>query len=966
MVRLILILYLFAGLTGLCANAQILWGETGVPVVVSDNLQYSGGTAQLEDGSTIVVWSKNANGERVIYAMRYDSSGQEMWAFPHNVYESDAYPFYVKVKLLSDGNLMLYWVEEEYYEDSSTRMLRITDEGDPLWEQPLTFEGSWEYYAYNCIPDNAGGVYLESQFEYTPVTCSHISDDGILDWEIEMFEGNNVFLYRFPSCPDGDGGIISAKKVCVYDPMSYYVAVQRITLDGDTPWGDNGYVGFTYNSVITYPDIVQTGENEFTVVWLNTYDTPSIDVRRIDCDGLTLSEATLPLDVGINANEIRARAISDDSGNIFFAWSEEYNTENNAYIAKIDPDNQLEWLFSAGSSFDSVVDMEIALDDEFNLNLLWLNSYHDLMMQKIDTDGVVQWNSSGILIAEDVGYYYDQSLVSIENAMLVFWMENIDLEERVCKQKVGCEGVPEWEGDDLEIVRGNKYFASSLCFSECNDSSDRLAYSWRNSDCLFQTIDFNGEYSAPDPCPIITSEYSGQNSIMSIERIDEDYVIVWDHHLSSIYELCVNRFDVEGNRVWDEDIVLCQTNIYTENPPQRVRVETGSGDPLIYWSQSYVTDNKIKMQKIIDGQIAWPEPKLVYHSLTSGILLVDVVDDYVIWWDLSSQVLCVMRVTLNGEPYEGWADNGLQVLSYENLWTDPLYQKNEQGLVVVWPEEINGEVTLYLQIVNSDGTLYWETAIELMEQESPSNLQYVVSGNVVYALWQEWDEYHSLPEVFAEAVNLNGEALWDSESSLIDNFGTLCDAVQTPDGCMFVGYHRYDDGRRCDILMQHVNSERIVWDETMTVCGLAGNQVDPEIHRAADNKYFVTWEDTRNLAFTAGEDIFAQLIQYEPVAIDDPTAIPTWDPNLSTYPNPFNPETTVQFSLQKETKVALKVYNVKGQLVRTLCDEVLPLGEHHIEWDGRDNVDRKVSSGVYLINLNVNGRDYRSKALLLK
>ncbi len=69
------------------------------------------------------------------------------------------------------------------------------------------------------------------------------------------------------------------------------------------------------------------------------------------------------------------------------------------------------------------------------------------------------------------------------------------------------------------------------------------------------------------------------------------------------------------------------------------------------------------------------------------------------------------------------------------------------------------------------------------------------------------------------------------------------------------------------------------------------------------------------------------------------------------YPNPFNPETTIRYQLDKTGPVKLAIYNLLGQSVRTLVDQTQNAGEHVVNWDGRDDLGREVSSGVYLYRL---------------
>jgi hypothetical protein len=71
-------------------------------------------------------------------------------------------------------------------------------------------------------------------------------------------------------------------------------------------------------------------------------------------------------------------------------------------------------------------------------------------------------------------------------------------------------------------------------------------------------------------------------------------------------------------------------------------------------------------------------------------------------------------------------------------------------------------------------------------------------------------------------------------------------------------------------------------------------------------------------------------------------------------PNPFNPATTISFSIPEAASVSLTVHSVTGQLVRTLVDAKLPVGEHAVSWNGTDDAGRAVASGVYLYRLAAN------------
>ncbi len=72
---------------------------------------------------------------------------------------------------------------------------------------------------------------------------------------------------------------------------------------------------------------------------------------------------------------------------------------------------------------------------------------------------------------------------------------------------------------------------------------------------------------------------------------------------------------------------------------------------------------------------------------------------------------------------------------------------------------------------------------------------------------------------------------------------------------------------------------------------------------------------------------------------------------VQNYPNPFNPETEIRFRLPEASPVVVKIYNLFGQEIRTLVDKTYPAGNHSMRWDGKDNLGKAVSSGVYFYRL---------------
>jgi hypothetical protein len=83
-------------------------------------------------------------------------------------------------------------------------------------------------------------------------------------------------------------------------------------------------------------------------------------------------------------------------------------------------------------------------------------------------------------------------------------------------------------------------------------------------------------------------------------------------------------------------------------------------------------------------------------------------------------------------------------------------------------------------------------------------------------------------------------------------------------------------------------------------------------------------------------------------------------------PNPFNPRTVVYYDLPEPGRASVRVFNANGQLVRTLVDEEMPAGHHHVEWNGVDSSGGLVSAGVYFCKLEACGEVINGKMVLLE
>jgi len=117
-------------------------------------------------------------------------------------------------------------------------------------------------------------------------------------------------------------------------------------------------------------------------------------------------------------------------------------------------------------------------------------------------------------------------------------------------------------------------------------------------------------------------------------------------------------------------------------------------------------------------------------------------------------------------------------------------------------------------------------------------------------------------------------------------------------------------------------------------------------------------------------------VDYTPYLSEDPIPQQQSSPNpkvaeltyslADNYPNPFNPATTIEYSIAEESPVNLSIYNVNGQLVRTLVSEFQARNTYTVRWDGKNQNGVSVASGVYFYRLQAASFVKTKKLVLLR
>jgi hypothetical protein len=84
------------------------------------------------------------------------------------------------------------------------------------------------------------------------------------------------------------------------------------------------------------------------------------------------------------------------------------------------------------------------------------------------------------------------------------------------------------------------------------------------------------------------------------------------------------------------------------------------------------------------------------------------------------------------------------------------------------------------------------------------------------------------------------------------------------------------------------------------------------------------------------------------------------------YPNPFNPQANIRFAIKDDNNVNIEIYNIKGQKVKNMANEPLAKGTHQIVWNGTDDKNKPVGSGIYFCRIKVGHMNRTLKMVMMK
>ena len=293
-------------------------------------------------------------------------------------------------------------------------------------------------------------------------------------------------------------------------------------------------------------------------------------------------------------------------------------------------------------------------------------------------------------------------------------------------------------------------------------------------------------------------------------------------------------------------------------------------------------------------------------------------------------------------------------------------------------------VSIYL--CNYQTNMFWKfdisdpgEAIERFEYELPpdserlvifNSVAYVTFGSSPYNLLVIVGLEDSEPYIANEINNFSENKYLDNQNGYIVSYGSTLDigqVFQLDNPLQPELYFTPQWGERIEI------KDDLIFAKLNHIVGVyenRSNSTEPiAIFNGLNHIYNINLIEHEGINYLITNEMAnIGLFEYTYIPSSAEDELPKPEITLSNYPNPFNPETNIVFNLKEEGEVQLDIYNIKGQKIKQLVSDSanqLSAGQHSVVWDGTDENNKQVSSGIYMYQLKVDGKTVSSKKCLL-
>lgn len=763
-----------------------------------------------------------------------------------------------------------------------------------------------------------------------------------------------------------------------------------------------------------YYSSVTFGVSDFFVVWTDSRNPSGQDIygTRVNTAGIVLDSSGIPIttETGYQENP----TVFFGGENYFITWLDGYSDTSDIYGARVNIEGVV--LDTAGILISADAGPQSSPSITFgggNYFVVWDVNGANIYGTRVSQTGTVL-DPNGIAISTANNDQWYPSITFDGTNYFAVWEDWRD-EGDIYGARIDTTGMVL---DPNGIVISSTLLTDELVPSVAFGGSNYfVAWTLDEDKIIGARVNLVG--TVLDSAGILVSYGVNRQDNSAIAFDGTNYFVVWFDIRDDTSYICGTRVNPTGV-ILDSTVIKISAVVLGHFSPY-LQVAYGNGNYLIVWND-FITNfpdiyaARVNTDGVLLDTISIPISTAIYAQWYPKVTF-DGSNFLIVWYnDLGASIIGT-RVSLSGVILD---PDGIPISTASNYQINPEVIFDGTNYFVCWIDQRNGSDDIYGARVSTSGVVLDTAGIPISTANNNQRLQQVAFDGTNYLLvWQDGRNANLYNDIYGARVTTNGLVL-DPEGIQIS---VTINSQNSPkvvfgDNQYFVIWEDWRTGS-LDIYGARLNTEGSVLDPTGILIAIADSQVtypqvvfdsafyvvvwqrrpyryDSDIYGARvnpvsariDSFSITTQPGMQNKAalahgpnnqvfvnYTGWSDVYqgksynANRIwgKFAPAPGIEETKV-TMDlnfPVLMNSPNPFYHSTTIKYSVKKNGDVAIKIFDIAGKLVRNLVNGNKKPGTYSINWNGTDDLNKKLPAGVYFYQLKASGGNSETKELII-
>ena len=758
---------------------------------------------------------------------------------------------------------------------------------------------------------------------------------------------------------DGAGGAI----VTWQDARSgnYDIYAQRMDASGTVQWTANEVALSTATGDQKYPQLTSDGGGGAIVTWQDSRGSDNdIYAQRVNisgtvqwaADGVPLCTAT--------ASQDNVQVIPDGLGGAIITWQDNRNGNYDIYAQRVNASGTVLWAANGVPICTATWSQQypqVTSDGGGGAIITWQDSrsivYNEIYAQRIKASGTVQWTADGVPICMATGFqYFPQVISDGAGGAIVTWWDNRNGNYDIYAQLINASGTVQWTADGISLCTATGDQDSPRITSD--GASGAIVTWWdRRSggyDIYAQRINVSGTVQwTADGVPICTAT-GVQYYLQATSDGAGGAIMTWRDSRSGD-DVYAQRINASGTVQWTADGEPLCTATGSQNSPQIT--SDGAGGAIVTWQDLRSGSYDIYAQQIdSQGRVGLLSPAI--HSVS------DVPGD---------EGGCV-NLTWDATPLDYHLGDITEYTVWRALDTPSAICILSSGASIVSSPADAVEATLadkgspIIRLASLNGEMFYWKLISILTAYRLHG--YSEIATTLFDSTAVCDDYHYF-QVIAHTSDPSIFYVSDPDSGYsVDNLAPcpplalVGEQLQNPAGLQLTWQPNTEPDMDCYNVYRGLSEDFEPAPD---------NLLDSPCDTTSFDDGWV-WSDSYYYKVSAvdihGNESGFALLRPDEITGEEVPAIPGATYLAQNFPNPFNPQTTIEFGLNEASPVSLKIYDAAGRLVATLIDKGLPAGHYSESWNGLVSDGHRAASGVYFYRLETKTLMQNRKMILLR